>query len=358
VLAARVRLTGRSRGVDPEQPMRPLLRPQLVNGPFGDPAVWVDVIFERRAFLFDLGDIGALAPRQILRISDVFVTHTHMDHFVGFDRLLRLSLGRDRPVTMFGPPRFIDQLEHKLAAYTWNLVESYASDFTIHARELAPDGALHGATFHCRRKFAREHAPPRPCTDGVLIDEPGFRVRAALLDHQIPCLGFALEEKTHINVWKNRLAEFGLAPGPYLRELKRAALAGAADDAVIVVPAADGGQMPERRLPFGDLRRSVLQFVAGQKVGYVADIADHADNEGRVVELVQGSDLLFIETPFLEADAAAATRKHHLTARGAGRIARRAAVQQVVPFHFSPRYLGREVELRAELQAAFAADAD
>ena len=295
--------------------MRPLLRPQLVNGPFGDPGVYVDVIFERRAFLFDLGEIAALAPRQILRVSDVFVTHTHMDHFVGFDRLLRLSLGRDRPVTLFGPPRFIEQLEHRLAAYTWNLVSNYASDFTIRACELTQDGVLR--------------------------------------DHQIPCLGYALEEKTHINVWKNRLAELGLAPGPWLSELKRAVLAGAADDAVIVVPDPDARPARERRFTLGDLRGRVLRFVRGQKVAYITDIAGHAENERRVVELVRDADVLFIEAAFLSADAADAARKYHLTAQRAGEIARHAAVQQVVPFHFSPRYADRECELRSELQTAF-----
>jgi hypothetical protein len=42
--------------------MRPILQPSLVNGRFADPALFVDVLFERRALLFDLGDIAALSP--------------------------------------------------------------------------------------------------------------------------------------------------------------------------------------------------------------------------------------------------------------------------------------------------------
>jgi len=56
---------------------------------------------------------------------------------------------------------------------------------------------------------------------------------------------------------------------------------------------------------------------------------------------------------FLDEDREHAERKAHLTARAAGEIARAAAVKSVVPFHFSPRYLGREDELRRELEAAW-----
>jgi ribonuclease Z len=333
--------------------MRPMFRPQLVNDPFGDPGLYIDVLFERRAILFDLGDITALAPREVLRISDVFVTHTHMDHFIGFDRLLRLSLGRDRPVTMYGPPGFISQVQHKLAAFTWNLVGNYASDFTIHAREVAPQSLLHRATFHCRERFERRDHAPLPVTGGVLLEEPAFRIRCVELDHQIPCLAFALEEKTHVNVWKNRLAEFGVEPGPWLRDLKRAVLAEAADDTVIVARGVRDGQPRQIPLPLGALKRRVLHLVPGEKIGYVTDVVCHAENVRRIVELVREADVLFIEATFLHADAAEAERKYHLTARAAGDIGRRACARRVVPFHFSPRYGDRETVLRAETDAAF-----
>ena len=100
--------------------MRPTFSLQLVNPPFGDPGLLVDFLFEKRALLFDLGDIRALPPRKLLRISHVFVSHTHMDHFFGFDWLLRISLGRPNAIELFGPPGILAQVEAKLSAYTWN----------------------------------------------------------------------------------------------------------------------------------------------------------------------------------------------------------------------------------------------
>jgi ribonuclease Z len=70
------------------------------------------VLFEKRAILFDLGDIAALPPRKVLRLEHVFVSHTHVDHCVGFDRLLRLHVGREKTIRLWGPKGFIDNLHH------------------------------------------------------------------------------------------------------------------------------------------------------------------------------------------------------------------------------------------------------
>ena len=331
--------------------MRPIFQPRLVNGPFGDPALFVDILFERHALLFDLGDITALPPRKLLRTSHVFVSHTHMDHFVGFDRLLRVCLGRERPLALYGPERFIDQVQHKLAAFTWNLVENYALDLEFAVHEVTGDGWLRRATFNSRERFARRDGEPRRLDGGRLLAGPGFEVRCALLDHDTACLGFALQEAMHVNVWRNRLAELGVEPGPWLREAKRAVLGGAPDQTVLQARATGGAA--QRPVTLGTLRRHALQVVPGQKLAYVTDVAYHAANARRIVELAEGADLLFIECTFLNADAADAARKSHLTARQAGALARAAGVAVLVPFHFSPRYGGRDAELRAEAAAAF-----
>lgn len=327
--------------------MKPLFHPHLVNGACGDPALYIECMFEHRALLFDLGEVAALAPRRILRLSHVFVSHAHMDHFGGFDRILRICLGRDTALHVFGPPGFVDQVAHRLAGYTWNLVRNYDTDFVIVASELHADGRLDSARFRCRKAFEREALESRTTRDGVLLDEEAFRVRAVTLDHKTPCLAFALEERQHINVWKNRLDALGLTTGPWLRELKLAVLRGEDDAHVFDV---DG-----RRFPLGELKRELLHIVPGQRIAYVVDAAYHEHNASRIVDIAHGADVAFIEAHFLDNDAARAAETAHLTAAQAGRLAHRAGVRRLVPFHFSTRYSERPEALEQEALRAFGA---
>ncbi len=103
--------------------MKSLSHPQLVNDPSEDPALCVGFLFEKRALPFDLGDISSLATRRVLRLSHIFVSHTHMDHFMGFDRMLCLCLGRDKALHLRGPPGFIERVvDGQTIAYVADVV--------------------------------------------------------------------------------------------------------------------------------------------------------------------------------------------------------------------------------------------
>ena len=108
------------------------------------------------------------------------------------------------------------------------------------------------------------------------------------------------------------------------------------------------------RVSLGRLKAEVLHIVPGERIVYVVDAVYHANNAARIIALADGADRLFIETPFLDEDAAIAARKLHLTAAQAGSLARRAGVKRVAPLHFSPRYLDRAEQIRQEIDAAFA----
>ena len=171
-----------------------------------------------------------------------------------------------------------------------------------------------------------------------------------MLEHRTPCLGFAIEEPAHFNVWKTRLEKLGLPVGPWLRELKRAVIEKQPDDFQVRINSSTDS--PEHDLPLSKLR-DILTVTPGQKIGYVTDVADTVANRRAIVELVRNSDLLFIEAAFARADIALATERAHLTTEAAGQIARLAGVRRVEPFHFSPRYAGDYQRMQSEVMAAF-----
>lgn len=327
--------------------MTPLLHPFLVNDPFGDPGVYVELKFARRGLLFDLGDLHALAPRKILRLSDIFVSHMHVDHFIGFDQVLRVLLGREQTVRLTGPEGILDAVEHRLAGYAWNLTERFTTDLTFEVTEVLSPREAVTATFRLKNRFGREAEAARSLYGGTVLDDGRLRVRAAVLDHGIPCLAYAVEETAHVNVWKTRLEELGLPVGPWLRELKDAVLRGAPDDTEVRIGEAHA-------LPLGKLRDDVLQIVPGQKIAYVVDAAYTEENRRRIVDLTREADILYIEACFAAEDAERAADRKHLTTAQAGTLGRLAGVRRLEPFHFSPRYAGEEARLRAEVEHAFA----
>jgi ribonuclease Z len=327
--------------------------PTLINDPFDDPGLYVDLVFERRALLFDLGDLGRLAPRKLLRVSDVFVTHRHMDHFAGFDQLLRLLLGREKILDVYGPTGLIDAVEHKLKAYTWNLVEGYDGNLVFRVTEIDKAGRLTSAQFSGRMRFERFEGETRQSDEGLLLREPGLQARTVAIDHGVLVLAFALEERAHINVWRNKVEAMGLSIGPWLRAFKEATLRGAPENTLIDVAWRDRQFEKPAALPLGLLKKEIMKITAGRKIAYVVDCSFTDTNIERVVRLVKEADVLFIEATFLEADTALAGKRHHLTARQAGTLARLAGVKRLVTLHYSPRYKKQGDCLAQEAQAAF-----
>jgi len=207
-----------------------------------------------------------------------------------------------------------------------------------------------------KKGFALEPVGAGVGPKGLLCAQPLFRVTTVVLDHEGPCLAFAVEETAHVNVWKNRLAEAGLPVGPWLKDLKRALLENRGDEYPIRIAAAPTAA-GAREAPLGGLR-AMATITPGQKIGYVTDAADTGPNRAAIVRLVAGADCLFIEAPFAAADKALAADRAHLTTAAAGEIAREAGARRVEPFHFSPRYDGEEARMVGEVMAAFGGGAD
>jgi len=327
---------------------------RLVNGPFGDPGLFVELRWHGTAVLFDLGRNDGLPAAELLKVNDIFVSHTHMDHFIGFDRVLRLFLNRERRVRLFGPEGITDCVAGKLAGYVWNLTESYPFVFEVtEVRASGRSRAIFRAATGFRREPVEAVSPVAPADDAgggeLLVDEGHYRVRAAITNHRIPCLAFAIEEPTHLNIDGDRLAREGYAPGRWLATLKDALRTDAAGSTIITATLSDRTERPVRLAELNDL----VRITAGQKIGYIVDTRFIPENLAVLLPLVHQADLLYCESPFLDEDRDQAALRYHLTAAEAGKIARLARVRQLRVFHYSPRYQGRGDLLRLEADAAF-----
>ncbi len=333
--------------------MTPSFSPHLVNDQFGDPGLYVEVRWSRRALLFDLGDNASLSPSRLLRAQDIFVSHTHMDHFIGFDRLLRIALGRGKHLRVYGPPGLIKNIQGKLQGYTWNLVDGYP--LTIEVREFHPT-SLQTAQFHATDGFTCQLSSPIPADHSgifTVLHEPALMVQAVALNHRIPSLAFALKEPFHININKVRLHEAGLPVGSWLKEVKQYIWDGKPDSFTFTATLYFEHRKEERTFDLGTLKRQFIRITQGQKIAYVVDCRYDTENERKIMDLCHGADTLYCEAPFLEQDSQKAANRYHLTAKQAGILGRKSEVQQLVVFHFSPRYTGQGDIIKGEAMQAF-----
>src|SRR5262249_55778836 len=146
----------------------------------------------------------------------------------------------------------------KIAAYSWNLLDAESVDFALVVDEF--DGRLvRRARFAAREGLARSDAELPALAPGLVVDEDDFSIQAAVFDHGVPCLGFALQERLRVNVRREGLAALKLSVGSWLNEAKRAVRRGDPDDSIIAI--GDG-----RTMALGELRARALQVGPGQRV--------------------------------------------------------------------------------------------
>jgi ribonuclease Z len=316
----------------------------LVNGSFGDPALHLEA--GGYGTLFDCGDLVRLSAPRIHRVRDLFVTHAHIDHFFGFDWLLRIFLGADRKIRVFGPEGIAARVGAKLDGYTWNIEMDFCFEAEVY--EVAKD-LSHAtvSTFRCRHGLERRIAhEERPLAGGVLVETPRHRVLAAEVDHGTPALAFRYEQRRGIRIREDRLLALGLARGPWLQRLK-AALLGPPR------PPDEVFEADTKSFPLGEIAALLTEEVRGTTIAYVTDTRLRPEVAARLARLVEGADCFYCEAKYLEKDREKAEAARHLTAREAGELARATGARELVLFHPSPKYQDDYGRVLDEARRAF-----
>ena len=303
----------------------------LVNGVFGDPLLHVRLVAKKRSLLLDIGDAGKLPRRIAHQVSNVFVSHAHMDHVAGLVWLVRMRMGDNGFCHLVGPPGLAEQLASQLGVFTWNLLEREGPGFIVdevHGR-LARRFRLQAGQPIARQPIARQEES-RHLDEGVVLRDRDVTVRVATADHNTPVIAYRVEHAGRMLVRKSKLRDFGLATGPWIGGLQRDAESGELEGAAVF----PDGRSYDKRL----LASELLRWERGHVLSYVTDVADSVSNFEVLRPLVAGSDILVCEAGFIDEDRERAVASAHLTAAACARLACEGGVKTLVPSHFSARY--------------------
>jgi len=312
------------------------LEPIFFAGLFDDPILLVRIKPTGRMLMFDCGQIHHLAKRNFTRLDAVFISHAHMDHWMGIDSVIRHLIVADRTIDIFGPAGLGDRMEHKLAGYDWNLTEDYWCSFRVH--EIS-DQSVRSWFFAGADGFNRREAGQRSRTDRLVYQTPHCRVLAEICDHDIPSIIYRIDEKPAFLIDRKRLSELGLTPGPWLAELKKHYFSTSSEPFDRAAPI-DNSQ-PPANADVADPNALIAKIISRQKprsLGYVSDISYCEDNLARILLFMPDLELLICECTYLAADRHRARAADHLCSSDLSQLLQQLEPGAVLPMHLSKSY--------------------
>jgi len=261
----------------------------------GLPAILLRAGGERILF-----DCGEGTQQQLLRsaglpeLDAIFVTHYHLDHWLGLVGMLKTFdlRARERPLAIHGPP---------------GLKALFATLRPIVGRTGYPLSLIELDPY-----------------EEVRFD--GYAIGSFPVRHRVEAYGYAFVEDDRPGRFDAAAARaLGVAEGPDFGRLQRGETVGDVRPEQVV-----GEDRP------------------GRKIVYSGDTMPCQ----AVEVLAEGADLLIHEATFLSDERARARETGHSTAAQAAELARDAGVRLLALTHLSTRYFPREI--RDEARAVFA----
>ena len=261
----------------------------------GMPAILLRAGGERILF-----DCGEGTQQQLLRsaglpeLDAIFITHYHLDHWLGLVGMLKTFdlRARERPLAIHGPPGL------KALFATLRPIIS-RTGYPLSLVELEPYEEI---------RFG------------------GYAIGSFPVRHRVEAYGYAFVEDDRPGRFDAAAARaLGVAEGPDFGRLQRGETVGDVRPEQVV-----GEDRP------------------GRKIVYSGDTMPCQ----AVEVLAEGADLLIHEATFLSDERARARETGHSTAAQAAELARDAGVRLLALTHLSTRYFPREI--RDEARAVFA----
>lgn len=247
--------------------------------------------YRERLFMIDCGE-GAQHQffrhrLKLGRLSHIFISHIHGDHFLGLPGLLS----------------------------TMSMHE-IGGTVTVHAFREGLDILRQMVDVFCPDRSYKLAYAPIERSGGLLLDEKGLTVEAFPLYHRVAAVGFIIREKPRPRRLIGSMADYYNVP-PY----GRSALKSGAD---YVTP--EGEVIPNCRLTLDPHPSASYAYCSDTKF------------DPRVADAVRGVDTLYHESTYLSDNRLKAGPRGHSTAAEAGEIATLAGARRLVLGHYSKSY--------------------
>lgn len=316
---------------------------KVLGGLQGDPGVFAFQKTTGEGLLFDLGSIDAISQRDLMKARHVFVSHTHMDHFMGFDRWLRVNIPHRRLLKIWGPAPFFERVQARLRSYAWNLIDPDQLRFEVH--EIREDGSVAAAIIRNTTNFEIERSSDLAQINHLVTMADGGELSAAELRHvNIPSIAYKYQGPKKLRFLHENLAALGLTSGPWISQLQYRVANG---------PLEGDFQIGERKFAMSELMQKLLRLEEGSSLVYLTDLSFDRANLDSLKRSFGNSTKIICESSFLDADRVRAVSKAHLTTRQAALIAMSLNARVLEIFHVSTIYGQGAEESLAEAQAFF-----
>jgi len=322
--------------MSPRLPFRNL-EPAFFSGLLDDPVLLLNTRPTGRGILIDCGQIHHLAKRVLKSIDALFITHAHMDHFMGIDTMIRHNHVSPRTIELFGPPGITEKMAAKFSGYDWNLTEQSWCSFRVH--EIFPD-RIATSLFSGPKGFILGPQTEIPRTEKIIYRSNYLQVEADLCDHKIPVLIFRITEQPSFHIDEEKIERAGLLKGEWLRELKKRFYQGNPGREPLKVLQLRDGSAVEKLI---EDSRALYELIRKEQppasIGYLTDIGYSDENIQKVSTLMRGLTLLVCECSFLAEDQAKARISAHLCASDVTILLDSLRPSFFLPMHLSKSYI-------------------
>lgn len=313
-----------------------MFKPELKSQLGEDVSILIKLDNHSRYYIGECGEAKDLSVKEIQNTEAIFISHTHIDHFVNFDSIIRHQIGIQRRIVICGPQNIAKQVQARLKSYTWNLIEKGSIVYEI--RELISDNEI---------KVFEIEPPIWELIElghqkiNTIFKSKTFRVEAVLLDHKTPSMAYKFIEDDSIKI---DLSKSDFKGGKWVNDLKNAFISQDLEKMICI----NSVEYPAKEW------FHLLEIRKGDTLGVIMDHAASDSNKNKIEQLFKDCKTVFIESFYKEAERDLADKNFHSYSRASGKIMKKIGVQNPIPVHFSRKYNSREItELKNEFFRAF-----